>query len=271
MTEFQSWIRQGGRWGFFLTPSHSLEDGYNSPGITVSLLVLGWVPHRQKLTLPERVAILEVKNVQQERELASLEDLKQMVAQLQAGGHSNFGHAQSKMDSLGQDSISNGAGTDGLKTSKNQAMAYLKSIAEKMQSDLSDPKESRETMRQLLALGPVGAEVVIQTAGDTAAGNRRVPAVLVMAFSKDTVYVKPLKALCSDPDPQMRREALIALVKLSDKLALDDTKRLLSDPDETVAMAAGEAYRQLTGEVAKPAPKAVPMRKRPKPNRSVKP
>src|SRR5690606_25979301 len=31
MTELQSWIRQKGEWGFFLTPSGALRDGYNSP------------------------------------------------------------------------------------------------------------------------------------------------------------------------------------------------------------------------------------------------
>ena len=267
MTEFQSWIRQGGRWGFFLTPSHTLEDGYNSPGISVSLQVLGWVPHRTKRTLPERVAILEVKNVQMERELSRIDDLKQLVLQLQADAKS--GYSQSQRDSLLRDSTG-GLNSEALKTPKEQAMGYLRSIAEKMQSDLSDPKESREAMRQLVGLGPSGIEVVVQTAGDSASGNRRVPAVLVMAFSKDTIYVKTLKFLCSDPDPQIRREALIALVKLSSKLALEDTKRLLSDPDETVAMAAGEAYRQLTGEVARPTPKTPPARKRGKPIRSEK-
>ena len=87
-----------------------------------------------------------------------------------------------------------------------------------------------------------------------------------MAFSKDTAYVSPLRALCADPDPRVRREALTALVKLSQRGALEDAKRLLSDPDQTVAMAAGEAYRQLKPDAPAPkaAPAAAPPRKRAK-------
>ena len=76
-----------------------------------------------------------------------------------------------------------------------------------------------------------------------------------MAFSKDPGYEASLRALCADGDPRIRREALTALVKLGSRAALEDAKRLLSDPDETVAMAAGEAYRQLKGP-AKQAPAA---------------
>jgi HEAT repeat protein len=102
-------------------------------------------------------------------------------------------------------------------------------------------------------LGPEGAEVVKRAAADTGAGPVRVHAVLVMAYSKDSGYEAPLRALCADSDPRIRREALTALVRLGGRAALQDAKRLLSDPDETVALAAGEAYRQLKGS-AKPAP-----------------
>jgi HEAT repeat protein len=66
-----------------------------------------------------------------------------------------------------------------------------------------------------------------------------------------------LRALCADAEPRIRREALTALAKLGGRAALEDAKRLLSDPDETVALAAGEAYRQLKGSA-----KAAPVRKR---------
>jgi HEAT repeat protein len=112
-------------------------------------------------------------------------------------------------------------------------------------------------MAKVAALGPEGAEVVKRAAADTGAGPVRVHAVLVMAYSKDPGYEAPLRALCADSDPRIRREALTALVKLGSRAALEDAKRLLSDPDETVALTAGEAYKQLKG-----AAKAAPARKR---------
>ncbi len=247
MTEFQSWIRQGGRWGFFLTPSGNLDNGYNSPGISLSLQVLGWVPHREKRTLPERVAILEVRNVELERQLSELDEVKQRLSDLEARGSApvpmRMDSTQGRPDSAGARPL----------TVPQQTVVYLKAIAEKSNSDLTDPREIRDLMGKVVALGPEGAEVVKRAAADTAAGPVRVHAVLVMAYSKDTTYAASLRVLCADNDPRIRREALIALVKLGTRGAIEDARKLLSDPDEKVAMTAGEAYRQLKGPApAKP-------------------
>jgi len=239
MTEFQSWIRQDGEWGFFLTPSQNNPNGYNSPGISVSLQFLGWIPHRDKRTLPERVAILEVRNAELEKQVEEMELLKRRVANLEDRAEAS------------PDTVVPAAPAAPVPvappTPAQQAVVYLKSLADKGESDLTDPKEIRDLMAKVVALGPEGAEVVKRAAADTGAGPVRVHAVLVMAFSKDTGYEASLRALCSDADPRIRREALTALVKLGGRAALQDAKRLLSDPDETVALAAGEAYRQLKG------------------------
>jgi hypothetical protein len=251
MTEFQSWIRQDGRWGFFLTPSGNLSDGYNSPGIAVSLQVLGWVPHRAQRTLPERVAILEVRNAELEKQLGDMEAVKQRLAELEA-------RAPGAMEPVSERSAPVPAAAP--LTVPQQTVVYLKSIADKSNSDLTDPREIRELMGKVVALGPEAAQVVKRAALDTAAGAVRVHAVLVMAYSKDSAYAVILRALCADNDPRIRREALTALVRLESHGAIEDARRLLSDPDEKVAMTAGEAYRQLKGPVkAKP----VAPRKRP--------
>lgn len=269
MTEFQSWIRQNGQWGFFLTPSQSQASGYNSPGITVSLQVLGWVPHRDKRTLPERVAILEVRNAELERELEDLSDLKKEVADLQA----NMLSPQPDADSLRaarslKPAIAPVAGPLTAKAALDKVVGYLKSIADKMQSDLTDPKEIRDLMAQLVGMGPPGVEAIKRVAADTSAGSAilRVPALLTMAYSRDTTYVTSLKPLCSDSDPQIRREALTAYVKLGNRAALEEVKLHLSDPDATVAMAAGESYRLITGKAPpRAAPKAAAAKKGAKP------
>lgn len=251
MTEFQSWIRQDGEWGFFLTPSRNNADGYNSPGISVSLQVLGWVPHRDRRTLPERVAILEVKNAELERQYEEIDSLKRRVSDLERRGPGI--PSAPVADSVAPVPAPIAAVPA---TPAQQAVTLLKALAEKGESDLTDPKEIRELMAKVAALGPDGAEVVKRAAADTAAGPVRVHAVLVMAYSKDPGYVAPLRALCADSDPRIRREALTALAKLGGRAALEDAKRLLSDPDETVALAAGEAYKQLKGSA-----KAAPARK----------
>ena len=255
MTEFQSWIRQDGEWGFFLTPSRNNPDGYNSPGISVALQVLGWVPHREKRTLPERVAILEVKNAELERQIDGLDSLKRRVDWLEERGTS--APAAPAEDSVAvAPAAAPAAAVPALPA--QQAVVLLKALAEKGESDLTEPGEIRELMAKVVALGPEGAEVVKRAAADTGAGPVRIRAVLVMASSKDAGYEASLRALCADSDPRVRREALTALVKLGSRGALEDAKRLLSDPDETVAMAAGEAYKRLKG----PAKAAPPARKR---------
>ena len=274
MTEFQSWIRQDGEWGFFLTPSKNLPDGYNSPGISASLQVLGWVPHREKRTLPERVAILEVKNRELEREVSDMDAIKARLAELEAhGGGAPAAPATMEPAPQAPAPQAPAASDEPPQSVPQQAATCLKAIAEKSNSDLTDPKEIRELMAKIVSLGPEAAEVVKRAAADTGAGVVRVHAVLVMAFSKDTAYVRPLRALCQDNDPRIRREALTALVKLGNKAALEDAKRLLSDPDETVAMAAGEAYRQLNPAAPRPkqvtaktAPAKPASRKRAKPD-----
>jgi hypothetical protein len=267
MTEFQSWIRQGGEWGFFLTPSQSQKSGYNSPGITLALQVLGWVPHRDKRTLPERVAILEVRNAELEREVEDLSELKKQVADLQANALAPAPVQDKSDDSMRAAQSMKKAEPAPLsgKASWELAVNRLRSIAEKMQSDLTDPKEIRDLMAMIVGMGPYGVESMKRAAADTSAAFAalRVPALLVMSYSRDTVYVASLKPLCSDPDAQIRREAMTAYVKLGNKAALEDVKRLLSDNDETVAMAAGEAYRQITGQAPpRMASKAAPTRKR---------
>lgn len=253
MTEFQSWIRQDGEWGFFFAPSRDNPDGYNSPGISISLQVLGWVPHREKRTLPERVAILEVKNAELENRMGELDSLRQRVAWLEQRGPADMA-PDAEGDSAGPVPAPAAALPP---TAAQQAVALLKTLTERAESDLTDPGEIRELMAKVVALGTDGAEVVKRAAADTGAGPVRIHAVLVMAFSKDPGYEASLRALCSDADPRIRREALTALVKLGSRAALEDAKRLLSDPDETVAMAAGEAYKRLKGPA-----KGQPARKR---------
>ena len=253
MTEFQSWIRQDGEWGFFLTPSRNNPDGYNSPGVSVSLQVLGWVPHREKRTLPERVAILEVKNAELEKQVEDMDDVKRRLADLEARGPA--APVETVVPAPAPAPVVPSAPL----TPAQQAVVLLKSLTEKGESDLTDPKDIRDLMAKVVALGPEGAEVVKRAAADTGAGPVRVHAVLVMAFSKDAGYEASLRALCMDSDPRIRREALTALVKLGSRAALADAKRLLSDPDGTVALAAGEAYKQLKGSA-----KAAPARKRSK-------
>ena len=234
MTEFQSWIRQDGRWGFFLTPEKSLKDGYNSPGLTFALQFRGWVPHRQKRTLPERVALLEVEKSELEKRV---ERAELRVAKLQR-----------VQDSLRTSPPARGMVPVAPAAKLPPLLESLKALADKLGSDLADPQDIRESMGRIVAMGPEAADNLKRLAADSGAADLRVPAVLVMAYSRDTAYVTPLRDLCGDKDARVRREALTALVKLSGRSAQEDARKLLSDPDEAVALSAADAYRQLGGK-----------------------
>lgn len=261
LTEFQSWIRQDGEWGFFLTPTKSRRDGYNSPGITVALQVQGFAPRRQKRTVPERVAILEVRNVELERKLAAMEETLQRVES----------QAASQGDASGAEPMAASP-----REIREKAVILLRTASDKMAMEISNPDDVRQIMYSIISMGPPGSEALRSIAADTAAGSVRVPAILTMAFSRDSAFGPPLRALCGDKDARIRREALTALTKVQPRAALEDARRLLGDPDETVAMAAGEAYRLLggvpetdeeaksaarTGAASKPAAKPAPAEK----------
>lgn len=232
LTEFQSWIRQDGEWGFFLTPTKSRRDGYNSPGITVALQVQGFAPRRQKRTVPERVAILEVRNVELERKLLAMEEALQRVES----------QAAIPGEATGAESMAPSP-----REVREKTLGLLRTASEKMALEISNPDDVRQIMYSIVSMGPPGAESLRGIAADTAAGTVRVPAILTMAFSRDSAFGPALRSLCGDRDARIRREALTALTKVQPKAALEDARRLLGDPDETVAMAAGEAYRLLGG------------------------
>lgn len=236
LTEFQSWIRQDGEWGFFLAPSQSNPTGYNSPGITLSLQVLGFAPRRQKRTVPERVAILEVRNVELEKRLL---EMQEAMARLEAGGQDGTG--------AGPEANPRPPALDPAEA-EGKVRALLQAAAEAMNREAYDPGEVRQIMIAIVTLGPEASNPLRAVAADTAAGALRVPALLTLAFSRDSAHTPVLRALLADKDAGIRREALTALTKVQPSAALEAARKLIADPDETVAMAAGEAYRMLGGE-----------------------
>ena len=123
----------------------------------------------------------------------------------------------------------------------------LKVVEDRMKADPSDPGEVRQAMTAMVTRGPGGAEALRAIAADTSAGSLRLPAVLTMGFSRDSAHAPALRALCGDKVPRIRREALTALMKIDAKAAHEEAGRLVKDPDETVALAAGEAIRILAG------------------------
>jgi HEAT repeat protein len=140
--------------------------------------------------------------------------------------------------------------------------ALLQSAADRMAMEVSDPEEVRKIMYTIVTAGPAAAEALRQTALDTGAGVLRIPALLTIAFSRDVSHVPALRSLFADKDAGIRREALTALTKVQPDAALEEARKLIQDPDETVALAAGEAYRMLGGEPlpepAKARPAAAP-------------
>lgn len=267
LTEFQSWIRQDGEWGFFYSPSKARPDGYNSPGITLNLQISGHMPRRQKRTLPERVAIMEVRNAELERRLGEMQEaLIRSEARVMDAPCGPCGESEGE------------AGSADLRV-REKVRALLQSAADRMAEEITDAEGVRKIMYTVVTLGPAAAEALRLTAQDTGAGAQRIPALLTMAFSRDASHGPALRALFGDKDATIRREALNALTKVQPESALEDARRLLQDPDETVAMAAGEAYRMLGGdpgavgatrtEPARPgskAPAKAPAKSAPKPS-----
>ena len=176
------------------------------------------------------MAILEVRNAEMEKRIL---DMQEALLRAEA------------REAEGSDAAPAPAPDPAPEEIRRKSISLLRVAADKLALEASDPGEVRQIMYSLVTLGPASAQALREVAADTAAGALRIPAVLTMAFSRDTSHSRALQSLCADKDPVIRREALTALTKVDPRAALDDARRLLSDPDETVAMAAGEAYRIL--------------------------
>jgi hypothetical protein len=222
--------------------------------------VQGFAPRRQKRTLPERVASLEVRNAELEKRLREMEAA---LAAAAVGAPAGSPAAEEPA-----------APGPAPEVVRRQSAALLRAAAEKLSLEVADPGEMRRIMQALVTLGPAGAAALRDAALDTSSADVRVPAILTMAFSRDSSHAPALRALCADRDPDIRREALTALTKVHPPSALEGARELLADPDEAVAMAADQAYRMLGGKPAgeaaraeSPAPKVAPARPQGEPSK----
>jgi HEAT repeats len=266
LTEVQSWVRQRGEWGFFLSPAESQQTGYNAPGVRFALQVNGFMPRVPRKTLTERVATLERERDTLELKLQRLQGqvVKMRLEQgarptpVSVAGSSDASSAESAASATG--AVSAIAPTD----SKAQVLAWLDSLSVGL---LASPPNGA-TLSGLLAQVPnlplkaraLFAGLAIDT---TRSFGHRLAATVAMGHTRDSALVAPLKWVTGDPDPRLRREALTALGRIGHPSALEAVKRLIDDPDPVVSVTAEEVAATLapvakTPPAAKtaPAPKA---------------
>jgi hypothetical protein len=228
LTEIQSWVRQKGEWGFFLTPANPQLTGYNAPGIRFALQVNGYMPRVAHKTLTERVRDLERSKKHNDEKVQMLQG--QLV----------------KMR-LEQSSHNPARPTD--PDSKAMVIAWLDSLATSLLATPTDPAKMGALLSQVETLPikarPLFAGIAMDSTRDLGA---RLAATVAMGHMKDSTLVAPLKWVCADRHPRLRREALTALGRIGHPSALDVVKKMIQDSDPVISVTAEEVAASLVGK-----------------------
>ncbi len=234
LTEFQSWIRQRGEWGFFLAPAHAQKTGYNAPGLRFALQVNGFVPRLPQKTLSERMADLEDRDREREQKVQRLQGqivkmrLEQSTRPVSPPAPEPLTRAAQAPDP------------------RSIVAAWLDSLNQGMNGLKTDPQRLSALLARTAELPPLAKPYFAGIALDTARGvTLRLAAVMAMGHTRDSALVAPLKLVCADPDSRLRREALTALGRIGHPSALDIAKRLMNDSDAAVSLTAEEVVSVL--------------------------
>lgn len=222
LTEFQSWVRQKGEWGFFATPAHTLDNGYNSPGVRFSLWVNGFMPSTRRRTQHERITVLEQEN----RGLR--EDMERLEQQWLA--------VKIQQEAMRPQTA--------VRPSEAEAEAEYRLLVEAYRAEPMDPAAVAARLEALQGLGRAAVPFLQRMALDpTASSDHRLPAVLAMAQSENPAFGPTLLTVAGDPDPLLRREAAMAMLKLRPPEGLEALEILSRDADKAVALTAQEGLK----------------------------
>ncbi len=245
-TEFQSWVYQEERWGFFTTPAGSPRDAYRSRGIGVTVHLAGWVARSDQVSMEERLAMLE-RELHQERQRAGR--VEQRVVRL-GGAVEGLLSTQRMQDEGG---------------AKRQTLEYLDMIQKrKAAGALFDPEILRDLTGRIARLGQPAQRVLSDLVADpTADPGLKAQACIVMGDIQDPLFTQPLLQAVADPEPEVRKEAILALGRIGNKVAEPYARELLKDRSEPVALAARQAL--ILMGVEKPTPPPLPPKKPPPP------
>jgi HEAT repeat protein len=107
-----------------------------------------------------------------------------------------------------------------------------------------DPAAVSALIESLLKMGATAVPLLQRMALDpTTSGDHRLPALLAMSQSDNPGYGKTLITVSGDPDPVIRREAAVALLKLRPPEGLEALEVLSRDSDKGVSLTAQEGIK----------------------------
>ncbi len=225
LVEAQAWLMQDGEFGFFSAPNNGVPDGYGSPGLRFVVSVGGWAIRKNRKTERGKISSLELVQEKQKKKIKSLTEFmdktEQRLARLEKKRSQTWWLENARINE------------------------YLEMLHKKINSDVPyNPKEIIDLQERILALkgntNNILESIVTNPASD--AGHRS-QACIVMGISGISQFIKPLLKATEDPEPIVRREAILALGKMKVRIALAKAQELTEDLDDTVRLAAEEAIR----------------------------
>jgi hypothetical protein len=226
-SELQSWLFQNGNFGFFMAPERHTVEGYGSPGIRAAISMGGFTSSRNKKPRLTRIKKLEQQHSRVNKELAKLKD--------------EIANSQKRISLLesGKD--------DNWEIEMRRIVELLDLIKAKLNSDLPyEPSEIILLQEKILELKGNTTKVLISIVNNRATDvAHRTIACLIMGKSHMEVFTPALLHATADPEPSVRREAILALGRMKLRVALQHAEELLNDIDDTVVLAAREAIKMI--------------------------
>lgn len=219
LSEVQEWLYQEGQLGFYQSPERVREDAIFSPGVYLQISMRGLISNAQRGTTQLRLKDLEER---QSRLSDSLTYLKNRLARTEillseiTGPRVVFDEED-----------------------ETHAALILDQLVKTYRATPDEVKLLRQLQDSLLIIGEASHKVLTKLVEHPATDDLyRETVIKVIGNTKLKKFSGSLLPQLKHPKVIIRREALIALGKISDLSTLDEVKKLLKDKDPIVQIIA---------------------------------
>ena len=251
-TEVSRYFYQSSQFGFYVRDREHLEPGaYGAPGVWLMVSLTGFMSEGMAPTTQARLDAVEKRlESQAKRGDKLVERTDRMELQVQS---------------------MRGTATDSVSLKERTAERIIGELVKGLRNETWDPRQARKLQDSLLALGEVSARMMVRIIQrESSSDDYRITCFRIMGASKNPRYVPDLADALSIDDPDLQREVVIALAKISTPDAIEalrsfrakaipDLQKLLDEILQTVPAAPAMPVPPAPSPSLAPAPTLAPV------------